>query len=433
MLDPGQTTFQGINSSRFLSLQEAAEILGMSEVFVRRHRFEIGAHKFGRVWKIHAGNLRRWIDEHFQGRPALALAKEDPGHKAVQPGHLPDEKRRRGSRDCGSRGISKNGEISLPPEESPELHPSNLIPSASGQKSERPFKSVASFLEERIRWIGIHRSRRHAKDTEGILKNLTRIRPEWGILPPEAITIEMAEEFQEALSERLASAKKTNYTANKVVNHLMTCWNYPWGKRRGKKVYENPFACLDMLRYSKKVIRVPLPSQIDLILEKMNEAEGRLYLQIMARTGARPGEARETRWEDVLFDEGSIILWTSKKRDGIRTPRRIILEDDLLADLKFWRELNDQAIYLFQQEGKVEPRTHSWAKKVQARACKLAKLEYFHPHVYRHYFTRKLLNDRVPLTELQGILGHEDFTTTAKYIGQLKGIGYVEGKEEEKE
>ncbi len=215
----------------------------------------------------------------------------------------------------------------------------------------------------------------------------------------------MAEEFQEALSERLTSAKKTNFTANKVINYLMTCWNYPWGKRRGKKVYENPFACLDVLRYSKKAIRVPLPYQIDSILGKMNEAEGRLYLQIMARTGARPGEARETRWEDILFDEGMIILCTSKKRDGIRTPRRIILPADLLSDLKFWRELNDEAIYVFQQEGRVEPRVPrvaSWARKIQARACKLAGMEYFHPHIYRHYFTRKLLNDRVPLTRAPG-------------------------------
>ncbi len=127
-MDPGQISYPNIYPRQFLSLQEAADILGMSEVFVRRHKDEIGAYKFGRFWKIHVSNLRRWIDECFQGREVLALAKKDSRDKVIQPGHIPNEQRGHRGRDQRGRRIPENGEISLPIKESSWLHPSHPDP-----------------------------------------------------------------------------------------------------------------------------------------------------------------------------------------------------------------------------------------------------------------------------------------------------------------
>jgi integrase len=157
---------------------------------------------------------------------------------------------------------------------------------------------------------------------------------------------------------------------------------------------------------------------------KAAEGEGRAYLELLKGTGARPGEARFLKWEDVNIDQKpySVTLYTRKKKDGSRTPRRILIDTRLASILRKWRESVSGTAYLFQQDSREAPRDKHWATNVQKKACDAAKIPYFNPHSWRHWFTSKLVEDNEDLVKIQKKLGHETIATTAKYTHELVGI-----------
>jgi integrase len=295
------------------------------------------------------------------------------------------------------------------------------IPSISSGTSG---ETVHQLLTRRLQWLKEHRSPKHAKDNEYLFSQALKYSPEWVNKPALEITIEEVVKCAEKWAADLQCRKKSRVTVNKAMVARQSAWNCPWGSRPAPRKYPfNPFSDVERFSIEKPAKILPADKKAKAVL-KAAEGEGRLYLEVLKGTGARPGEARLLKWDDVYIDQKpySVILYTRKKKDGSRTPRRILIDNRLASILRKWHEWNLEAVYLFQQATREIPRDKHWATNVQKKACEAAGVPYFNPHCWRHWFTSKLVEDNEDLVKIQKKLGHETIATTAKYTHELVGI-----------
>ncbi len=293
------------------------------------------------------------------------------------------------------------------------------IPSAFTHTSE----TVKQLLERRVEWLKNNKSPKHARDTKNAFKR-AMVYVEWLEMPARGITTEMVAELKNKWGNDLRARGKSMDDINRTIGFLQTAWNGPWDTKRGPREYPgNPFAYIERYAKDKKAKKYPTDEQVKAALGKIN-GEKHLYLRILHETGARPGEGLQIAWEDVAIDQPpcSIILWTSKKRGGGRTPRKKIIGPDLALKLRKWRKKNAKSVYVFQQDEHEKPRVYGWAVDVQELACKNAQINYFTLHGWRHFYASKLAGQGKSLVEIQNSLGHEDAKTTSIYLHELLGI-----------
>jgi integrase len=295
------------------------------------------------------------------------------------------------------------------------------IPSTSSDTSG---ETVHQLLTRRLQWLKEHRSPNHAKDNEYLFSQALKYSPEWVNKPASEVTLEEGVKCADKWAADLQVRKKSRVTVNKALIALQSAWNCPWGSRRVPREYPfNPFSHVERFSIEKPAKILPTDKQARAVL-KAADGEGRVYLEVLKGTGARPGEARLLKWDDVFIDQKpySVTLYTRKKKDGSRTPRRILIDNRLVSVLRKWREWNLEAVYLFQQASHEAPRDKHWATDAQKKACEAAKVPYFNPHCWRHWFTSKLVEENEDLVKIQKKLGHETIATTAKYTHELVGI-----------
>ncbi|MBP1714855.1 MAG: integrase family protein [Deltaproteobacteria bacterium] len=284
-------------------------------------------------------------------------------------------------------------------------------------------ESVKQLLKRRVEWLQNNRSAKHARDSENAFNRALFHVEDWYEMPASTITPEMVADLKKKWGKDLQARGKSMDDINRTFGFLQAAWNGPWDNRRGPRDYpENPFAYIERYSGEKKAKKHPTDEQVKKTLESI-AGEKRLFLEILCETGARPGEGVQIAWEDVFIDEPpcSIILWTRKKRGGSRTPRRMKIGPDLAVKLRNWRDQNPESIYVFQQDKEKKPRHYRWAVDVQEIACENAKINYFSPHGWRHYYASKLVAEGKSLIEVQNSLGHENAKTTSIYLHELLG------------
>jgi len=313
--------------------------------------------------------------------------------------------------------------IYLTKQEAVEAERSAVIAFLQGQKtpltSADTSETVLKLLNRRLAWIKEHRGSFYLQSTEGLFARALAHAPEWRNLHPTQITAKDVEAWGEKWAADLAKRGKGRYDVNKALVALQAAWNAPWGHRRGPREYPtNPFAWTDRFPIDKKAKYIPSIEDAKKVIDAATGL-GKIYLTLMLETGARPSEARTTKWEDV--GEGHVILYTRKKKGGHLTPRRIPIPDELSLALQGLRTFNPDAVYVFQQHRAVEPHVHRWAQNIQIKACKDAGVRYFNLHSWRHYHASKLA-DEFSLPQIQRRLGHESATTTDRYLHEIKGV-----------
>jgi integrase len=108
-----------------------------------------------------------------------------------------------------------------------------------------------------------------------------------------------------------------------------------------------------------------------------------------------------------------------EEEGGKRTPRRMKIGPDLAVKLRNWRKQNSRSVYVFQQARQERPRPYRWAVDVQELAGANAKINYFSPHGWRHFYASKLVAEGKSLIEVQNSLGHENAKPTSIYLHEL--------------
>lgn len=242
----------------------------------------------------------------------------------------------------------------------------------------------------------------------------------WGKLKCRELDVEMIERF---VLERAKAFSP--YTANVDIRSLRALFNF--GRKR-KWITSDPTEGLEFLPVEKRIKYIPPVEDIDAVIA-IAAPNTQDYLITIRETMARVGEVNQLKWEDVSFEDRSVVLYTRKKKGGHRTPRKIPMTDKLFAVLKCRAARRDGQPWVFwhtywsRKSGGWETGPYQDRKKLMQKLCKKARVRYFRYHPLRHSGASIMDQSNVPIGTIQRILGHENRATTEIY---LHSIGQAE-------
>ncbi|MBU0514296.1 MAG: site-specific integrase, partial [Proteobacteria bacterium] len=287
--------------------------------------------------------------------------------------------------------------------------------------------TVLELLNDRVTWVELHRSLRYAQDHRWVFRQVLARVPEWAELPVTSITVNMVEAWAEEWAADLLDQGLTRNEINKALTLLQAAWNRPWGTKRQERDFpENPFARVERYSVERGAKFLPTDAQVAAMLVAAGPKHRDLF-EVYAGTGARPREGLVVQWVDIQAEAEPYFLdlYTRKKRGGVRTPRRVPISPELAGRLRSRRRRHPNTHFVFEWiDAPVPPRalSYDWAHDAQVKACAAAAVPYFTLHCWRHYYASKLYRDGVDRARIQALLGHENASTTDKYLHELIGL-----------
>ncbi|MDO9265375.1 MAG: site-specific integrase, partial [Desulfosalsimonadaceae bacterium] len=210
--------------------------------------------------------------------------------------------------------------------------------------------------------------------------------------------------------------EKGDKTANRYLRNFKACWN--WNKR---KLKDNLW--VDIKPYPEEKIFKYIPSGEDIKIVKSCASQWEKdFIETIIKTGARLSELLSLKWVEVNFEDGTLLLWTRKRRNGQKQSRTLPISDDLKKILNRQKEVTGQNDYVFINpitNNKYE-KNHAAIKNMLKRLCKQGGVKPFGFHSLRHFISKKLMKSNlVNLSDIQNFLGHERATTTDLYLQSI--------------
>jgi integrase len=191
------------------------------------------------------------------------------------------------------------------------------------------------------------------------------------------------------------------------------CSLFSWAFKR-KLLEVNPCIYIDGMPHQPAGRRIPTQEEMAKII--LAAGEQRTFFLALFSLAGRLGEINNLRWEDVNFEKRQVTLWT-RKGDG--TPRAQVkhLNPDLYRELKLLWD-RKAGTWVFPNPKTGEPYRNR-RKQIQ-NACSLAGVPYYSWHCIRHHVASLLADThKESLPTIQKMLGHQNVTTTARYVQSL--------------
>jgi len=153
----------------------------------------------------------------------------------------------------------------------------------------------------------------------------------------------------------------------------------------------------------------PVPADIDApYTDHLSPA-----ILLSLNTGMRAGELRTLQWSDIAHDLSMVSLQAAKTKS--RKARHIPINKEARAVLEQWKAQSDlHCPYLFPNRDRSGP-ISAFGKRSWIALLDAAKIDDFTWHGLRHSFASSLVMRRVPIIEVQSLLGHSDLRMTLKY------------------
>ena len=286
-------------------------------------------------------------------------------------------------------------------------------------KKTRTDMAFLTLANKRLDYVKQYHSEEHYRHVRYHVRRWIKV---WKGLSCSDITNDMVE------AHILKRSKISAYTANKDLRYLRALFNY--GIKR-KLIFENPTDGIDFLPENRTRRYVP-PKKDVLKVIQAADPDTQDYLWCIVLTAARMNEINSLTWEDVNLEDRYVTLWTRKKRHGNREPRDIPMVSKLYDILVYRHKHRDpEKPWVFWHtywDRKLKQKVsgpYKERKGIMTTLCKKAKVRHFRFHPFRH-FTASILDDLgIPIGVIQRILGHENRSTTERY---LHSIGEAERK-----
>lgn len=277
---------------------------------------------------------------------------------------------------------------------------------AEAEAKKKAAKINMGFLtlcEKKLEDIELKRSKGHFKENRTIFKKLLEA---WGT--KKQITRDDVEQYVKEI------AKVSKKNANKYLRRIKSLFNF--GLERGW-IADNPASKVKPFPVEKHKKYIPPKEDIISVLNLAKEAD-KAYLLLIIHTLARVREINNLKWDDV-HDE-YLTLWTRKSKNSNLVPRDIPLNEVLKNVLT---KIPRKGDYVF-----INPRTdkpYDYRDKFLATLCKKAQVRPFAYHSLRHFGASILARSGAGISDIQGILGHSQASTTDGYIQSLR-VGMIE-------
>lgn len=270
-------------------------------------------------------------------------------------------------------------------------------------------------LTEWLDFLKTHRSQSHFEES---LYAAKRWAQKWGDVEVSSITRQMIEMVME---ERLTVSR---HAANKELRYLRALFNYGL---KVELITKNPTDRIEKYPVEKRFKYVPPQKDIDKVFMAA-KPEDRDYLWAVRDTLARVNEINSLTWDDVDFEDGTVTLYTRKKRGGNLTPRKVSMTNRLEKILRRMFDQKDAGQKWVFCHRYWDKSANSWTKgpygtrhKLIRSLCRKAGVRPFSFHALRHAGASLLDSKGVAMGDIQRILGHENRTTTEIYLHSVGG------------
>ena len=151
----------------------------------------------------------------------------------------------------------------------------------------------------------------------------------------------------------------------------------------------------------------------------------RAFIHLLIDTGVRRGEALAVQWEDIDFQENTILIcrnlcYTPGKGIYLDTPkngrcRMVDVGEDTLQLLKQIREQQGAGgRYIFTQDNSLEPMHPTSPTHYFRQFSKRNGIKDFHPHKLRHTFASVAITAGADVVSVSETLGHSDTAVTLR-------------------
>ena len=151
----------------------------------------------------------------------------------------------------------------------------------------------------------------------------------------------------------------------------------------------------------------------------------RAFIHLLIDTGVRRGEALAVQWEDIDFQENTILIcrnlcYTPDKGIYLDTPkngrcRMVDVGEDTLQLLKQIREQQGAGgRYIFTQDNSLEPMHPTSPTHYFRQFSKRNGIKDFHPHKLRHTFASVAITAGADVVSVSETLGHSDTAVTLR-------------------
>ena len=285
------------------------------------------------------------------------------------------------------------------------------IANPPGESRDLPFYEL---MQRRLAHLQVYASEGHFKDTHAMGKRAVR---RFKKMLCSEITPEMVEKFI-----RWRAKQSSPHAANRDLVYLRSAFR--WGSKK-RFIDNDPTFSVEFFPVEKRVKYVPTPEEVDKIIA-VAEPEVADYIWVIRETLARVSEINRMQWSDVNLRERYVVLWTRKKRGGVKTPRRIPMTTTLFEILtRRFRERNRQIPYVFwhrywsRKEGKWKVGPYGDRSKIMRTLCKNAKVKYFRYHAIRASQASVVAHLGTPLLVVSHLLGHNNSQVTELYISKV--------------
>ena len=234
-------------------------------------------------------------------------------------------------------------------------------------------------------------------------------------LPFRSITLHEVEKWKVERGAQIAPR-----TFNKELETLSLLFRYA----RDVKgiVLEDLVAKVKKRKAATPVIIIPSKAEFGRLVKEMRkEPQARAaadFVEFLAYSGMRRGEALSICWQDVDFSEKRLVVTggeTGTKNHEGRTLPLFAPLARLLEQMKTARSVvhGDELIFKFDVE--------NGARQALESACKRAELRHFTHHSLRHFFCSNAIEAGCDFKMIAGWLGHKDGgVLVAKTYGHLR-------------
>lgn len=289
--------------------------------------------------------------------------------------------------------------------------------------------TVGEFIDRWMAEVVKYQVRESTFDTQQIIIN-KHIKPTLGTvllikLTPSHLQNLLATKSEEGYSRRTV---KYIHTIMKQLLDQAKRWNLV-----GVNIAES----VSCPKVEKKPIEPLTQQQINSFLHVLKDDPLYPLFVTILSTGLRRGEALGLKWENVDLVEGVVsvkgIITSVKGKTVWGEPktlssRRIVALPDYtkctLIDHKLKQVVDSEYVFCTSKGTPYSPRN------ILRFFKKIAELSGLPPettiHSLRHFFVSYALSQGVPVRDVQGIVGHADFRTTANTYGHLMEGAQVE-------
>lgn len=172
---------------------------------------------------------------------------------------------------------------------------------------------------------------------------------------------------------------------------------------------------IKLIKADKNIIYPLTDREINLLLNTFDNdilgERNRLICMLMLDCGLRRAELTKLQKQHFYSDTNTLLI------NGKGSKQRLVhLGNTVIKQLKLYQSIYDNNTNYLLLNIHGEPLTKNAIKMMFSRLKKEPGLERIYPHLLRHTFATNYILDGGELESLRIIMGHENITTTQKYL-----------------